>query len=280
MGELVSILNLVFPRTQADQENQKQLIVWGPRQIYPRSDEPDSQYQLLSRAIEALDEKKQKIYDSIEAGFFEFCASTLLSKMLQLYRKNVGPQFRERCISIIDKVLAVLPNDVVHDRIDPYSLARLVLLVIQSGNGQQVLVCLQISKRALTSNALKFFIPFQREGASQAICDISESDALDKYDVEAESSQAGIPFGHPAGRIFGVGPGATREEIKSILRLEVDKIRSVLQLSEALIPPSKRDMLSVALREKELQLQLLEEKDASERRAAEAKKEAAASEEM
>jgi len=51
--------------------------------------------------------------------FFEFCASTLLPKLFRLYRENVGQLFRENCISIIDKVLAVLPDAVATDKIDP-----------------------------------------------------------------------------------------------------------------------------------------------------------------
>lgn len=59
----------------------------------------------------------------MDAQFFEFCSSLLLQKLFYLYRENIGHQFREKCISLIDKTLAVLPNEVVHERIDPVSLA-------------------------------------------------------------------------------------------------------------------------------------------------------------
>ena len=55
--------------------------------------------------------------------FFEFGASTLLPKLFRLYRENVGQQFREKCISIIDKVLAVLPDTVATEKINPVQLA-------------------------------------------------------------------------------------------------------------------------------------------------------------
>ena len=59
----------------------------------------------------------------MNAQFFDFCANTLLKKLFRMYRENISTYFRERCISLIDKILAVLPNDVVQDRIDPVSLA-------------------------------------------------------------------------------------------------------------------------------------------------------------
>lgn len=59
----------------------------------------------------------------MDNSFFEFLASTLLPKLFFLYRVNVGQSFRERCISIINKVLAVLPDAVATEKIDPVSLA-------------------------------------------------------------------------------------------------------------------------------------------------------------
>jgi hypothetical protein len=59
----------------------------------------------------------------MSATFFEFLASVLLPKLFFCFRENVGQQFREKCISIIDKVLAVLPDAVASDKIDPDSLA-------------------------------------------------------------------------------------------------------------------------------------------------------------
>ena len=56
-----------------------------------------------------------------------FCANTLLSKLFYLYRENIGSTFREKCIGIIDKVLAILPGEVAQESIDPRALAELVL---------------------------------------------------------------------------------------------------------------------------------------------------------
>ena len=51
----------------------------------------------------------------------------------------------------------------------------------------------------------------------------------------------------------------TEEQTIDIITLEVDKIRSILQMTEASLPTAKRDMLAFALKEKELQLKLLTE---------------------
>ena len=147
----------------------KKVILFGPRQVYPPSDDPQSQYQQLKSAIETLEAQKKESYAGMAPQFFEFCASTLLLRMLRMYRENIGQQFREKCISIIHKILAVLPDSVVQERIDPISLAQLVLQILASGTGKQALICLQITSRVLQTNALKFAIPFQREGASQLI---------------------------------------------------------------------------------------------------------------
>lgn len=74
--------------------------------------------------------------------FFEFCASTLLKKIFTLYGEIIGHTSREKFITIIDKILAVLPNEVAHEKIDPISLAELVLQILATGTGQQVLVSL------------------------------------------------------------------------------------------------------------------------------------------
>ena len=88
--------------------------------------------------------------------------------------------------------MAVLPNEVAHEKIDPISLAELVLQILATGTGQQVLVSLQITYRVLQSNLFKFAIPFQRVGTSQAIIDLSEesNSHIEKYDKQAEEMAA------------------------------------------------------------------------------------------
>ena len=44
-----------------------------------------------------------------------------------------------------------------------------------------------------------------------------------------------------------------------ILQLEIDKIKGILQMAEGSIPNSKRDMLTLALKDKEISLKLLKE---------------------
>lgn len=78
----------------------------------------------------------------METNFFEFLAETLLPKLFFLYRINVGQTFRERCISIIDKALAALPDAIATEKIDPVSLAQLVNQILATGTGQQVLIVL------------------------------------------------------------------------------------------------------------------------------------------
>lgn len=86
----------------------------------------------------------------------------------------------------------MLPIEVAHDKIDPISLSELVLQILATGTGQQVLVSLQITYRVLQSNPMKFAIPFQRVGTSQAIIDLSEASStrIEKYDKQAEEMAA------------------------------------------------------------------------------------------
>ena len=111
----------------------QKVILFGPRQIYPPSDDPTSQYQILKKAIEVHEIAKKELYSGMHVEFFEFLASTLLPKLFRLYKENVGQQFREKCISIIDKVLAVLPDAVATEKIDPTSLAQLVNQILATG---------------------------------------------------------------------------------------------------------------------------------------------------
>lgn len=96
----------------------------------------------MKKAIEELEGQKKELYSGMSLDFFEFLASTLLPKLFYSYRENVGQQFREKCISIIDKVLAVLPDVVATEKIDPVSLAQLVNQILATGTGQQVLIAL------------------------------------------------------------------------------------------------------------------------------------------
>lgn len=187
----------------------------------------------------------------------------------------------------------MLPNEVAHTKINPSSLAELVLQILASGTGQQVLVSLQISHRILSSNSTMFAIAFQRTGASQAITDMSEQTGkIEKYDKQAEEMAALEEMQNKApscrccqpkitdmearlglmGRgLFG-GQKYTEEETIEIITIEIEKIRSIMQISEGAMPQAKRDMLGIALKEKEIQLALLKEKQAAKLEGEKAKK--------
>lgn len=136
------------------------MIVFSARNVYPPSEDPESQYVAIKTAIGSLEAQKSELYRGMDSDFFEFCASSLLLKLFYLYRENIGHQFREKCISLIDKILAVLPNEVVQQRIDPVSLAQLCRQILATGTGQQVLICLEVVSRVLQSDSSKFAIPF------------------------------------------------------------------------------------------------------------------------
>ena len=192
VNDLLSLLNLILPQTDIDRQHQQKMMVFGPRQAYAPSEDPNSPYQLLKAATAQLEAQKQELCSGLEASFYEFLASSLLPKLFFLYRVNVGQNFRERCISIIDKVLAALPDTIATEKIDPVSLAQLVNQILATGTGEQVLRVLYITSRALQSNPVKFVIPFQREGACQVIVDLAAGtpQSLAKYDVEQEQPQA------------------------------------------------------------------------------------------
>ena len=63
------------------------------------------------------------------------------------------------------------------------------------------------------------------------------------------------------------GRKATEEEAIDMLNLEVEKIKGILSMAQGSIPASKRDMLSIALKDKELQLQMLKESQAVKKEA-------------
>jgi len=90
---------------------------------------------MLKTSIETLEVQKRELYASMNQEFFEFCASTLLKKLFILYGEIIGHTSREKCITIIDKILSVVPNEVAHNKIDPSSLAELVLQILASGTG-------------------------------------------------------------------------------------------------------------------------------------------------
>ena len=63
------------------------------------------------------------------------------------------------------------------------------------------------------------------------------------------------------------GRKATEEEAIDMLTLEIEKIKGILAMAEGSIPASKKDMLSFALKDKELQLRILKESQQAKREA-------------
>ena len=277
VNDLMSLINLMLPQTDVDRKQQQKLIIFGPRQVYPPSEDASSPYQMLKTAQTQLEAQKQEICAGLETNFFEFLAETLLPKLFFLYRINVGQTFRERCISIIDKALAALPDAIATEKIDPVSLAQLVNQILATGTGQQVLIVLQITSRAIQSNPVKFVIPFQREGACQVIVNLAASSphSLQKYDAEQGQPAAQEPQGFMSlseQRVINLQKGlfgrkATEEEAIDMLNLEVEKIKGILSMAQGSIPASKKDMLTIALKDKELQLQMLKESQAVKKEA-------------
>ena len=60
-----------------------------------------------------METKKKDIFGNLKREFFTLCASKILPKYFQGYRKNINIQYRINCLSIIDKILAICPDDVV-----------------------------------------------------------------------------------------------------------------------------------------------------------------------
>lgn len=113
-------------------------------------------------------------------------------------------------------------------------------------------------------------IPFRREGTCEVITKLaSDPDVLAKYDKESskEPSPAEL-FGqyapdhhhHHHKKIMGLfGRSSSDHEAVDILQLEIEKIKGILQMAEGSIPNSKKEMLSLALKDKEMSLKLLKE---------------------
>lgn len=123
LNDLVTLMNILLPETEADKQNRKKLIVFGPGQAYPFSEDKESQFQKMSESIENLDTQKKVIYEGMGEDFFEFCAVTLLSRLFSLFCDNMSKIFREKCICIIDKILAITPQAIVQLKIDPNQLS-------------------------------------------------------------------------------------------------------------------------------------------------------------
>ena len=121
---------------------------------------------------------------------------------------------------------------------------------------------------------MKFAIPFQRVGTSQAIIDLSEASGtrIEKYDKQAEEMAALVEMQNRApacrccqpklsetearlaqlGRGLSSGQKHSEEETMEIISVEIEKIRGIMQMSEGSMPQAKKDMLGIALKEKEI----------------------------
>ena len=112
-------------------------------------------------ALQNIQDEKNVIFAKVDPKLFNFCATTLLPKLIGIYRKNVAPRFRDRCLSLVNRILAVLPDSLLCEHVDSVQLASIVMLVLTtSGTGPQVLTSLKIVSRVLSSDALRFAVPF------------------------------------------------------------------------------------------------------------------------
>ena len=110
---MTSLINQIFPATDELIHDRNQVFIFGPGQNYQVSEDPNSQYQMIKKATLELEKKKSDIFKELNKEFFTFCASKMLRKFLIGYRKNISLQFRVSCLSIIDKILAICPDDIV-----------------------------------------------------------------------------------------------------------------------------------------------------------------------
>lgn len=133
INDLASLLNQILPQTEDVEHNRQTAFIFGPGQNYPPSTDPNSQYQLIKKATQALEVQKKDIYNGLTHEFHIFCASKILPKLFGMYRRNMSIQFRTRCLNIIDKILGVLPNEVLQDHIEALPLSQFVLQIFSNG---------------------------------------------------------------------------------------------------------------------------------------------------
>jgi hypothetical protein len=284
--DLASLLNQVLPQSEEVEHNRQQAFVFGPGQHYPPSQDPASQYQLIKKATQALEVQKKEIFNGLMTEFHIFCASKILPKLFLLYRTNISLQFRVKCLSIIDKILFVLPNEIVHDQIEALPLSQFVLQIFSNGRAQQVLLCLKVIMRVLKSNSMKFAVPFLREGVNEAVKEHTQVDRLFKYESEepmpSEIPVQLCPCGRPGctqpvpatgggGGLFGGGFTSnyaknlfSSQDEKARVTQKIEQLKAILDQDSVKIPEVKRAELNQILKHQVDSLKLIDEKESFE----------------
>ena len=168
---------------------------------------------------------------------------------------------------MIDKMLAIMPDEVIKAHIHPEDLAQLSLQILQSGSGNQVLVCLRILTKVFKANPMNSIVKFQREGAIDAIISLKKDEQkLGQFVKEAQSEQqygysyyGGQNFGQPKAAPIGFfnrmlsNPDSDDVNDKALMT-EITMIKDIIGRHGQFIPPRKREQLEDELKRRELAL--------------------------
>ena len=74
---------------------------------------------------------------------------------------------------MIDRVIALLDNELLRDFIEPKQVANFVFQIIKTKHSQSICVALQMTRKVLDSHPMTYAVPLIREGVSQLIANIS-----------------------------------------------------------------------------------------------------------
>ena len=153
MLEAISLLqSILSEREQADKEEQK-------------NERPGiREYETQKRQFQLSPDNRLKI-----AGI----AEDLLPRVLVAYEQSINPQFRIKALQVIDKMIALLDDELLKHFIEPKKFANFIFSILKSRHSSSIAVALRITRKVLGCSPMTFAVPFIREGVSHTIREVS-----------------------------------------------------------------------------------------------------------
>lgn len=73
----------------------------------------------FKQAVKNLENEKRSFFIGFDETLKKSFMTKLLPKIFSIYKSNMQTNVRTRCLNLIDKILHIVPSDLIKSQIDP-----------------------------------------------------------------------------------------------------------------------------------------------------------------
>lgn len=113
----MGLLESLFPATESKDGSIQltgPLLMLGNEQLLTNDAvNADPRMEKFKEAVKLLENEKRTFFLGFEESQNKFFMSKLLPKIFSVYKSNMQINVRTRCLNLIDKILNVVPSDLI-----------------------------------------------------------------------------------------------------------------------------------------------------------------------